>query len=569
MARNSPQLQAVFAALRRAAYSLALLPHLIGQHGWVAETPGFRVLVQQAPGLDADTAAAAANDLEAIRLRLKLLGLGLPRRADGPVEFLVVANRLDLHALIQEPPASRTRGITIRGTDRDLTIVAWLGDPGPRVTLAHEYAHHLDDNRWPLWFREGRAVFLARGFRPRSGEDPVKGLAALLDRSAWIGWHALLAATRNDPVVREDHFQAQAWLLVHWLSSRQPSLASLMSEHGELALSELGEEGLTQTLRTYLAHLLDSDRELPVEPSTGSESATGRPAAPWEIPLFKAKARRALRFLDTSEAGLTDLIERYPQVARIHTAYALLQLVRGRQDLAEEHLGRGLRLGDDRARTAYRYAVLLMRPGPIPRSRADRALRFALEARDKMPAEPEHQLAVVHAQMLREDWTGAFSELGRLAGFAGWGQRADREAREIQRRRGQALTHEKPPTVVFRAPTATLPPPSPSQPPAWKDRSAGATQLPRRKRWPPYGAWLTHGRVAWIDCSGGEKRLILHSPYKRYVFRENPSRPPSLINRPFREKNLPCESRGWKVAVAYRKDSADREVDGELVGIRF
>ena len=560
---------AVFAALRRAAYSLALLPHLIAQHGWVAETPGVRVLVQEAPGLDADTAAAAANDLEAIRLRLKLLGLGFPRRADGPVEFLVVANRLELHALIREPPASRTRGITIRGTDRDLTIVPWLGEPGPRVTLAHEYAHHLDEDRWPLWFREGRAVFVARGIRPRSGDDPVAGLATLLERSAWIGWHELLAAARNDSAVHEDHFQAQAWLLVHWLLSRQPSLPRLMPEHGELALSELGEEGLTQTLRAYLAHLLHSDRELPVEPLPSSESFTGRPAAEWEIPLFKAEAQRALRFLDSSEAGLTDLIERFPRVARIHTAYALLQLVRGRQDLAEEHFGRGLRLGDDRARTAYRYAVLLMQPGPTPRARAERALRFALQARDMMPDEPEHQLAVVHARMLREDWTGAFGELSRLAGFAGWGQRADREALEIQRRRGQALTHEKPPTVVFRAPTATLPSPSLSQLPAWQDRSPGAAQSPRRRRWPPYGTWLTHGRVAWVDCSGGEKKLILHSPYKRYVFRENPSRPPSLINRPFREEKLPCESRGWMVAVAYRKNPADREVDGELAGIRF
>lgn len=63
--------------------------------------------------------------------------------------------------------------------------------------------------------------------------------------------------------------------------------------------------------------------------------------------------------------------------------------------------------------------------------------------------------------------------------------------------------------------------------------------------------------------------MIVHSPYRRLVLRESPERPPRLINRPFRDKSLPCDSRGWVVAVAYRKSRGPGEIHGELVGMRF
>ena len=555
-------------ALGRLAWSAAFLPALAAQHGWVAETRNFRVLVREAPGLDAAAAATATGNLEAIRHHFQSHGLGIPRRADGQVELLVVANRLELHALLEDPPSSRTRGITIRGTDRDIAIVPWLDAPGPRVILAHEYAHQLDDDRWPLWFREGRAVYLARRLPPESGVDAARGLVQLLERPAWTEWSELLAAQRDDPATQEDHFQAQAWLLVHWLSSRHASLASLAPDDAGRALAELGEEGLTATLRAHLDNLPHLPPDAPVAFLASHARPEVRGAAEWEIPLFEAEAHRDLRILDSAEARLSDLVARFPAVARVQAGYAALCLMRGRQDQAEKHYGLALKLGDTRARTAYRYAILLMRPGRMPRARAGEALRFALLARDAMPGEPAHQLAAVHGRMLSEDWKGAFEDLRSLARFPGWGNRADREALEVQRRRGETLRHLPSPVLAAEAPTVTVPVPEPPRLPAWKERRSFRPP-PGRRRWPPHGTWLAFGRVAWIDCTGGEKKVVLYSPYKRYVLRENPSRPPDLINRPFREMQLPCESHGWKVAVAYRKVPDNRDVDGELVAVRF
>ena len=556
-------------ALWRLAWSLALLPCLAAQHGWVAETPNFRVLVQQSPGLDATAAETAARDLEMIRHRFQAGGLGVPPRADGPVELLVVANRLELHSLLRDPPSSRTRGITIRGTDRDLAIVPWHDAPGPRVTLAHEYAHQLDDDAWPLWFREGRAVYLARRLPSRSESDPIKSLIRLLERSAWTGWPTLMAAQRGDPVIEEEHFQAQAWLLVHWLASRKERLHELLPTHGAQALAEQGEAGLTETLRTHLEALPDRPPDSGPALLPSHLAPKVRAAAEWEIPLFEGEAHRELRLLDSAESRLSGLVARFPEVARVQAGYATLAVIQGHQDLAEKHFALALELGDIRARTAYRYAILLMRPGAEPGARAARALRFAVLARDSMPTEPTHQLAVVHGRMLNEDWQGAFEELGTLARFPGWGKRASREALEIERRRGESLQQLRAPALIAEVPAARVPVPVPLGLPPWDESPPARIQPSPERRWPPYGTWIAHGRFAWVDCSGAEKRVVLHSAFKRYVFRENPSNPPDLINRPFRPKRLPCGLRGWKAAVAYRKSSNGGKFDGEVVAVRF
>ena len=103
---------------------------------------------------------------------------------------------------------------------------------------------------------------------------------------------------------------------------------------------------------------------------------------------------------------------------------------------------------------------------------------------------------------------------------------------------------------------------------AWVEPEEGR-QPAAGYRWPPYGSWLAHGRIAWVECDGDRKTVILHSPYQRLVLRENPDRPPKLINRPFKRKTLPCSSRGWSVAVAYRKSRGPGGTQGEIVGIRF
>ncbi len=556
-------------AFARVLGSLALLPVLAAQDGWVAESPHFRVLVQASPDMDSSAAAISASDLEAIRLAFEQAGLSLPRKEDGRLEVLVVPRRVELHALVGDPPESRTRGITIRGIDRDYVAVPWHEPPGPRVILAHEYAHQLDDAGWPPWFSEGRAVYVARRTEPRTDADPLTGLVAMLGRSAWIPWSDLISAERNSPVTDAELFQAQSWLLVHWLASNRPDLAQLAPEDAEAMQSELGPEGFDATLRLHLAGIRDMGPDWLVPLGSPPFFAEARPAERWEIPLFEAEARLALRMLDESEAALSNLVRMFPEQARVQAAAAALDLVRGRQDRAEQGFGLALRLGDLRARTAYRYAVLLMRPGFAPHDRAEQGLRYALQARDQMPRMPAHHLAVVHARMLAEDWNGAFSDLRELLRFPGWAARAAREAREIQRRIVQATATAPLPVVSASVPPAFAPVPDPPRPEPWEETGDDVRPVRARSRWPPYGTWLVHGRISWVECDELGKRVIVQSPYQRLVLRENPDRPPRLINRPFRSRTLPCHRRGWRVAIAYRKLDDSGEVRGEIVGIRF
>ena len=372
---------AAWPAMCRLAWSLALLPSLQAQHGWVAETSNFRVVASERSGLDDVAVASAAEDLESVRQRCLLDGLGTPRRLDGRLEVLLVGTMLELHSLLRDPPDSRTRGITIRGLDQAFVVVPWRALPGPRVTLAHEYSHQLDDPAWPLWFKEGRAVYLGRRMLPRSGTDPLLGLLAMLDRSEWLDWSKLLEADRESAMAKAKTFQAQSWLLVHWLVSSGRSIARLLPDDVGAVLDHHGPAGLTDALRGYLASLWDFP-PAPAEPVPALAPITVRPAVNWEVPLFEAEILRALRFLDAAEPQLADLAERFRGEGRVQAAYASLLLLRNRQDEAEQRYRAALNLGDPRSRSAYRYALLLMRPGPAPRHESGpcRGLRIARPA---------------------------------------------------------------------------------------------------------------------------------------------------------------------------------------------
>ena len=564
-----PQSNKVVGRLAAGILFVTLAPRMAAQDGWVAESTHFRVVAQARPGLDASAVASAVEDLERARERCLDAGLGPPRRADGPLDVLLVGTMFDLHTLLRYPPNSRTRGITIGGMDRELVVVPWHALPGPRVTLAHEYAHQLDENDWPVWFREGRAVFLARRMPLRSGEDPVAGLLAILDRSEWVDWPHLMAAGRDSAVADMEIFQAQAWSLVHWLASTRTSVARLRPDDASDALDRLGADALSIAIREHLTNL-HGHASNEVDPSDwNAEGVAVREASEWVVPLFEAEVLRELRFLDDAERRLAALAASWPSVARVQAAYAAMLLLRRREDEAERRFRMALELGDARPRTAYRYALLLMRPGEPFAKRASDALRYALQAVRSMPWEPNHHLALAQARMLSEDWEGSYEALRVLAGFPGWGRVARREVAEIERRRFQAILPERSPSLETRVPVNSVSIPLSIQLQPWEEPSVRSRPAAGRRRWPPYGTWLVHGKVAWVDCSARRQRVIVHTPYKRLVLLVDTDKPLRLINRPFRGDSLPCEARGWNAAFAYRKAPEGSDADGELVGIRF
>ena len=555
-------------SLAPACLASALSP-LWAQSGWLVETPHFRVVVADGTGIGPEVADTASATLEGVRLAFASNGVGPPVRSDGPLDVLVVPSRLELHAMLRDPPSSRTRGITVRGMDRDYVVVPWHARPGPRVTLAHEYAHQFDRPSWPIWFREGRAVYLAREIAYERGRDERLALLEALSDGQWLDWPSVMAARRGDPVASLQLFQAQAWLLVHWICRNRPDWSTPDPAEAFALLEAQGPAGLTELMRAHLAKLRQGGlSELTQIPDSGGPPIVSEAQA-WEIPVLEAEVHRELRRFDTAGPILRDAARRFPGQPRPQVALGTFLLMTGDLAGAEKAFKAALKLGETRARSAYRYAVLMMRPGANPPARAARALEAALQAVRAGPREPTHWLALAHARMLHEDWGGAFRELLELTALPLWRGRAEREAEEVRRRRAQSI-RAVPAPLIRRATLPDVRIQLPDAPPPWRRPApAKAASAGARRIWPPHGTWLVHGRIAWVDCSGGERTVIVHSPFKRYRLAENPGSPPQLINRPFRAKLIPCNTRGYSVAIAYKKLPATAEHDGELVGIRF
>ncbi|MBI1179996.1 MAG: hypothetical protein GC201_05515 [Alphaproteobacteria bacterium] len=89
----------------------------------------------------------------------------------------------------------------------------------------HEYVHYLLEidkrRRYPLWFHEGYAEYLSTlqigdDGRYRVGEPPMHRVLAL-QTARWIPLGALLNARSYDTGYENGDFNAEAWLVVHYM----------------------------------------------------------------------------------------------------------------------------------------------------------------------------------------------------------------------------------------------------------------------------------------------------------------------------------------------------------------
>ena len=560
--RSRRGLQA-FAAIALAALGAAA--PLAAQFGSAAETANFRIVAGPEMQLEPGVLAAAAAHLENVRSRLAAIGLK-PRRqpAGEPLEILLTPTVVSMRALTGGVSGLRTRGLTVQGLDRNMVLLAWHAPGDPLKALAHEYAHQLDESAWPLWFVEGRCEFLSR-YPSRTAPMHL----ALLRRAERVGLPALLAAEAAGAASPPGAFYAESWLVFAWLAERRGAVASIRPEHLRAAIDELGTAGVEAELQQYAERLAaELEGEQPVAQAL-DVPATVRGLEPWERPLLEAEIDVALRRRERASALLTALLRGRPEVARVHAARGLAAIVEQDYDQAEASFARAIALGDRRAATAYRYTLMLMRPGGDAGWRAAEAMEHSLRARRLAPAEPRYRLAAAQACMLAGEWERAFAELHRLAEFPGWAERAAREAAEVRRRRNRRLAAQAPPRLALQSaqaadywPRHPDPQPLPAPPPKPRKPAAGAA-------WPPPGTTLAYGRIGWVDCSGGERKIVLSTPRLRLVLRENPARPPRLIFPPVKWKALPCGTYGWTVNIAYKPLRGAGEIKGEAVAVLF
>jgi len=536
---------------------------LAAQVGWVAETANFRIVAGPGVQLAHDDIADAAGHIENVRSRLAAANLSPRRSSDEPQNILLVPTVIDLHSLVGEFAGPTTRGLTIHGVDRNLVVLVWHTEGDAKVALAHEYAHLLDDSAWPLWFVEGRAEYLARY---PSGLAPNHRRLLLQE---WFELSDLLESSHEATATPAEGFYSAAWLVFDWLAQREENVAAIRPEAIDRAIDELGLDGIAAAL---WKHAEQRRSELPRQKNAVDSAASGvavRAGEAWDLPLFEAEIARLVGDVEESVALLATLAEDYPDAYQIHAARGLAAIDSHEYDLAESELRKAVELGDDRAVTAYRYTLMLMRPGDDPDARAVAAVENSQRARDRVPDEARYQLAAAQSQMLAGEWNLAFEELQRLAKFPGWADRADSEAAEVERRRGQSLAQHAVPPLADNKPSAATYQPKIAEPEPLPAAPPKPGNPARQSSWPPPGTTLVYGRIGWVECSGGERTIILSTPRLRLVLRENPKSPPRLIFPPLKWTALPCETYGWTVNIAYKPLRGAGEVKGEVVAIRF
>ena len=344
--------------------------------------------------LERDALAAAAVRLENARRRLAAAGLTPRRPVDEPLDILLTPTIVSMRALTGGRSGLQTRGLTLRGIDRNLVLLAWHAPGDPLDTLTHEYAHQLDDSAWPLWFVEGRAEFLAR-YPSRA----ARGHLARLERSAWLGLPALLAAEAVDASAPPGAFYAKAWLVFAWLAERSGDIAGIRPAAScTTPIDELGagrrRNGIAAVCRASRRGIAGGAAGCR---DTGVRRKGSRPGA---LGAYPAGSGDRHRFAAPATGGglACGIAPEHPQVARIHAARGLAAIAAKDYDQAESSFARAIALGDRRAATAYRYTLLLMRPGDDAGQRAADALEHSLRARDRLPGEPRYQLAVAQAR---------------------------------------------------------------------------------------------------------------------------------------------------------------------------
>lgn len=537
---------------------------LAAQVGWVADSPNFRIVAGPGVQIAHDDIANAAGHIENVRSRLAAANLSPRRSSDEPQNILLVPTVNDLHSLVGELAGPTTRGLTINGVDRNLVVLVWHAEGDAKVALAHEYAHLLDDSAWPRWFVEGRAEYLARY---PSGLAPNHLTRLLLQE--WFDLGDLLEPSSGGTATPPEGFYSAAWLVFDWLAQREGDLAGIRPEAVDRAIDELGVDGVDAAL---WKHAEQRRSEVPRQNNAVDSAASGvavRAIEPWEVPLFEAEISGLVGDLEESVTLLATLAEDYPGVYQIRAARGLSSIDSHEYDLAESEFRKAVELGDDRAVTAYRYTLMLMRPGDDPDARALAAVENSQRARDRVPDEARYQLAAAQAQMIAGKWNLAFYELRRLAKFPGWEERADSEATEVERRRGQSLAQHAVPPLADNKPSAQTYQPKIAEPEPLPAAPPKPSKPARRSTWPPPGTTLVYGRIGWVECSGGERTIILSTPRLRLVLRENPKSPPRLIFPPLKWTVLPCETYGWTVNIAYKPLRGAGEIKGEVVAIRF
>ena len=528
----------------------------------------FRVVAEA----DAATAVLAASHLEATADRLAKLGFRL-RRPDLPVTVLIFTGQ---EGLARFQSRTQSRAFAAIAEDGHFIAIAWNAPGSPWLALAHEYAHLASDNgSMPPWFREGLADYLSLQRDAEAAPvTPTNTIAGLLSKP-WLGIRDMLDAEDRSAARAHELFYAQSWLAVSWLSAQPDATPRRLDPqplHNRLALE--GSAAVEVELRAHLARLALQEPEpepLPAPlPGLMTRDLTEYELRAWELELL-----RGVKGNFAAELELLALESRSPQTPLVQAALGALAIERGRFDEAEDRLRAGSAEQGASALTHQRYALMLLRPtSEAPAPRAETAIRHALRALDAAPGKPEFLRTLAQALIVAGHWSRAAQVLLDLQAKQGWDATAGEDFQELLRSRGQRMREVAPPR--FEAPASAIPEVaarrvSPLAPPIPEFAKARLAPLrePHDYPWPPPDTWIYAGRIARVECSSGQKRIIMQNPLFRIEFVESSKQPAKLHHPPLKWKELPCGTRGWVVNIAYIPYRDRGALKGEARAILF
>jgi len=542
---------------------LTLSLTLVARGGFEARRGEVRVVGLE--GVDESVVAAVVLEVERVERRFTALGFPL-REAHLPMTVLLFEEADALGPYLDEASRERSRGLSFRGADRRYVLLAWRAPGDPFIALAHELAHLADpDPERPLWFREGIAEHLAH-LRPnsRGGVSPLGSPGHLfrLRTGGWIPLEDFMAPSGRPPAGARSSFYAQAWLTVRLLANAEPEPRRLRPEMLRQAIDTRGVEAVEAELRAF-ADALEAPAEEFEAPHPSDTPDALRSLENWEEPYWRAEALRETQHVDEARSALAELRRDHPNVPRIAAALGALEMDAGRYVRAEALLAEAAADEQAEVRVLYRYSLMLLRPGPGDAAdQAQRALAQMEKARRAYPSQPSYLLTQAQAAMVAERWDSAARLLSDLLASPGWNERAEREFEELLRRRRQTLTS---------VPRPKLRPSGPVEMPGFFAHRPESPQPPKpvEIRWPPPGSSIVYGRLATVECKGGEQLLVLQNPLFKLKYRIRRGRSVKLFHPPIKWKKIPCGTRGFEVNIAFRPSSEKGPVQGDVIAVLF
>ena len=326
-------------------------------------------------------AKALLIDLQRFREVATVL-MGKQPAEELPLKTIVFRYRRDFRKLTK---SDRLLGLMQPSLHRN-TLVIGPTDSGHDIerTAYHEYTHHLlksaPDVRYPIWYEEGLARYLAT-VEMEADRAVVGKLSGRMVRYVFERGAIPLSKVLRERDVMDwapsnlSVFYDKAWLLVHYLHlshdlglpDRRQALSGFIrrlndgenTDDAFVASFEMTYAGMERKLERYCERRRLPTIELALSPAGASPVADQTCTVPvdvdYELAMVAAKLNPGF-----AEKVFRDMLEANPRDARALTGLSLTYARQGDGELARHHAERAVRIDPDDVSAKIQLANVMM-----------------------------------------------------------------------------------------------------------------------------------------------------------------------------------------------------------------